>query len=102
MWNGTKDGKVDGFIDYSNGSTNCEDAKKFRVEIFDIRDQQLQPCLDKNGHELVKCKTSLTAEQFLAGTSPEGECICLFGSAIAHMYTTSISNECTGVKARHS
>ncbi|KAK9778742.1 putative TauD/TfdA-like domain-containing protein [Seiridium cardinale] len=73
MWNGTKDGADDGYIDYSNGSTNLRGPKQFEVEILDIRHLEYPPSYEKDGYGLIKHTPSITKEHFLAAETPEGK-----------------------------
>ncbi|KAI2622536.1 hypothetical protein GGR54DRAFT_68230 [Hypoxylon sp. NC1633] len=73
MWNGTKDGKEEGFIDWASGSTNVHDPLEVKIEVEDIRTLNPQPNYENNGYGIVKHQSSLTPEQFLAGNDPEGK-----------------------------
>ncbi|KAI2783629.1 hypothetical protein F4815DRAFT_306520 [Daldinia loculata] len=73
MWNGTKDGRQEGYIDWATGSTNVQDPLQVKIEVEDIRTLNPQPNYENNGYGIVKHKSSLTPEQFLAGNDPEGK-----------------------------
>ncbi|TGJ80425.1 hypothetical protein E0Z10_g8338 [Xylaria hypoxylon] len=73
MWNGTKDGKEDGYVDWATGNTNVNNPKEVQIEVQDIRTLNPQPSYESDGYGLVKHESSLTAEQFLAGATPEGK-----------------------------
>lgn len=72
MWNGTKDGREDGYIDWASGSTNVHNPLEVKIEVEDIRTLNPQPDYGSNGYGIVKHKSSLTPEQFLAGNDAEG------------------------------
>lgn len=73
MWNGTKDGRDDGYIDWATGKTNVNNPLEVKIEVQDIRTLNPPPTFESEGYGLVKHESSLTPEQFLAGTTPEGE-----------------------------
>ncbi|CAJ2505196.1 Uu.00g125900.m01.CDS01 [Anthostomella pinea] len=75
MWNGTKDGRSDGYVDWSNGVTNVNDPKQLEIEVQDIRTLSPTPSYEKDGYGLVQHQSSLTTEEFLAGSTPEGKAI---------------------------
>lgn len=73
MWNGTKDGSETGYIDWSTGKTNANNPREVKIEVQDIRTLNPQPNYATHGYGLVKHESSLTADQFLAGNTPEGK-----------------------------
>lgn len=73
MWNGTRDGKEEGYVDWASGKTNVNNPKEVKIEVQDIRTLNPQPTFESDGYGLVTHETSLTPEQFLAGATPEGE-----------------------------
>jgi len=73
MWNGTTDGTEEGFVDWSTGKTNVNNPREVEIEVADIRTLNPQPTYASHGYELVGHKSGLTAEQFLAGATPEGK-----------------------------
>lgn len=84
MWNGTKDGKTDGYMDWNSGSTNVADPLEVKIVAQDIRTMSPQPNYNNNGYGIVKHKSSLTPEQFLAGNDPEGKLSCSCLSRLIH------------------
>jgi hypothetical protein len=72
MWNGTKDGKDEGYVDWATGKTNVNNPREVKIEVQDIRTLSPQPTFESEGYGLVNHKSSLSTEQFLAGTTPEG------------------------------
>lgn len=73
MWNGTKDGKEDGFVDWATGKTNVNNPREVKIEVEDIRTLNPPPSFEVDGYGLVNHESALTQEQFLAGTTPEGK-----------------------------
>ncbi|KAI1269015.1 hypothetical protein F5Y18DRAFT_373337 [Xylariaceae sp. FL1019] len=73
MWNGTRDGKEEGFVDWSNGKTNVNNPKEVKIEVEDIRTLSPQPTFGTDGYGLIDHPTSLSTEQFLQGNTPEGK-----------------------------
>ncbi|KAI0881209.1 uncharacterized protein GGS22DRAFT_71936 [Annulohypoxylon maeteangense] len=73
MWNGTKDGREEGYIDWASGSTNVHNPLEVKIEVEDIRTLNPKPDYLNNGYGIVKHKSSLTPEQFLAGNEAEGK-----------------------------
>ncbi|KAI1344676.1 hypothetical protein F5Y15DRAFT_421837 [Xylariaceae sp. FL0016] len=73
MWGGTKDGKEDGYIDYSCGKSNMKEFAKVPMKVMDMRTLPSKPTWKTLGYELVEHNTSLSTEQFLAGPSDEGK-----------------------------
>ncbi|OCK74974.1 hypothetical protein K432DRAFT_397657 [Lepidopterella palustris CBS 459.81] len=72
VWGGTKDDQ-EGYIDYSNGATNLKSPRDIDMVAHDMRWMECPPTLMKNGYELVKIPTTVTAEQLLNGNTPEGK-----------------------------
>ncbi|KAK6836888.1 hypothetical protein PG987_007383 [Apiospora arundinis] len=66
MWDGTKDGEEDGYIDYATGVSNLNNPKEYEIKVYDIRKLDSQPTLKGNGYQLVDIPTAVTEEQFLA------------------------------------
>ncbi|KAI1811776.1 hypothetical protein GGS20DRAFT_74700 [Poronia punctata] len=73
MWNGTKDGNVDGHVDWATGKTNVNNPREIKIEVQDIRTLEPKPTYESHGYGLVNHKSALNTEQFLAGTTPEGK-----------------------------
>jgi hypothetical protein len=72
MWNGTRDGEG-GFVDYSNGQTNINTPKQVDITVRDIRGAERMPCFRDNGFQLYSHASSLTSQEFLNWTTPEGK-----------------------------
>ncbi|ROV91751.1 hypothetical protein VSDG_06463 [Cytospora chrysosperma] len=74
LWDGTKDGQEDGYMDYATGETNVNRPKEHQIEVNNIRKLEPQPTLNANGYQLVDIPTAVTTEQFLAsGKTKEGK-----------------------------
>lgn len=73
MWNGTKDGKEDGYVDWATGKTNVNNPKEVKIEVEDIRTLNPPPSFEVDGYGLYNHESALTQEQFLAGATPEGQ-----------------------------
>lgn len=72
MFNGTTDGK-EAYLDPSTNETNLVPKKVHHVTIQDIREQYPRPQLVNEGYEVTEFPSSLTEEQFLNNTTPEGK-----------------------------
>ncbi|KAI2640639.1 hypothetical protein GGS26DRAFT_539116 [Hypomontagnella submonticulosa] len=72
VWGGTKDGK-DGYIDYGNKSSNIIPPIEIAITAQDVRRLPKLPTHPKNGYELVKSPTQLSAADFLNSGTEEGE-----------------------------
>ncbi|UNI19410.1 hypothetical protein JDV02_005594 [Purpureocillium takamizusanense] len=62
-------------MDLSDGSTNVNIPNEHQIDVIDMRHQNPRPCLIENGYELIKHNFSLSSDQFLSGTTPEGEAL---------------------------
>ncbi|KAG0646408.1 hydroxylase desaturase asaB [Hyphodiscus hymeniophilus] len=72
VFDGTKDGKK-AYLNPSTGATNLNPKKVHNIEVLDIRALEPQPTVKDIGHEIVKSPTTLTVEQLLNDTTPEGK-----------------------------
>ncbi|KAH6657973.1 hypothetical protein BKA67DRAFT_514830 [Truncatella angustata] len=72
VWGGTKDGK-DGYIDYETVTSNLIPPATIEITAHDIRHFNQKPSYKDNGYELVNAPTSITTEQFLGSSTPEGK-----------------------------
>lgn len=94
MWNGTKDGEG-AYVDYSNGKTNVNEPKRVDIVAHDIRTLEEKPSLAKDGYQLLDSASTLTQDELLDGTTPEGR------KVIEHQYYAEckrIIEEITGSK----
>lgn len=73
MWNGTSDGEG-AYVDFSSGKTNVNDPRRVGIVAHNIRAMapEQKPTLAKDGYELIEHRSDLTAEELLAGNTPEG------------------------------
>lgn len=72
MFDGTTDGK-EAFLDPSTGAHNLKPKKVHHIVVHDIRTQQPQPSLVKDGYGVMAHSTSLTEQEFMGYTTPEGK-----------------------------
>jgi hypothetical protein len=72
MWNGTTDGKEDALVDYKTGSTNVKPPIEVEIVVRDLRTVHEPINFHTKGFGLIDHTTSVTAEEFLNGQTPEG------------------------------
>ncbi|KAI0482446.1 hypothetical protein GGR56DRAFT_685143 [Xylariaceae sp. FL0804] len=84
MYNGTKDGSPDAYVNPATGESNINPPKPIRIRVTDMRTQSPAPTLERDGFMLAKHTSSLTPEQFLASETPDGK------KAIQHIYFSEI------------
>ncbi|KAK9778740.1 putative TauD/TfdA-like domain-containing protein [Seiridium cardinale] len=75
MWNGTTDGDADGWIDWSNGTTNTNPPKDVPIHVSDLRHGEHLPNFQKNGFEFIQHSTSLATDKFVNCDSPQGKAL---------------------------